>query len=451
MDQVQLHNYRCFRQEQTARLGRLTLLVGENSTGKTSFLAILRALWNVASRESVPNFREPPYDLGRFREIAHRRGTKGGSASTFSAGFSATIDSPSRRRKATVTFAATFGKRDAVPFPMARRLGNDQCWIEHRYDDTARQSGKHGTFRIGTRDRSWELSLPDHVPFAPEGYLVPLRMLDPIPGATPLLTSSDGATEPLSDEDWKAVRDLLGNFQWHYAFAAPYAGAPVRSRPLRTYDPRTFTPDPEGEYIPLYLANLRSGHSAGWESLKSALESFGREAGLFDEIDVKLLGDADGGPFEIQVRKSGKSGRKLKGPHRNLADLGYGVSQVLPIVTELLKRDPPPMFLLQQPEVHLHPSAQAALGSLLCEIASRGGPQLVIETHSDHLLDRVRMDVRDGRTQLRPEDVSVLYFEPADLEVRIHSLEIDAQGNVLHAPDSYRQFFLSETQRSLGL
>ena len=448
MEYVQLHNYRCFRQEQTARLGRLTLLVGENSTGKTSFLAILRALWNVVSRESIPNFREPPYDLGRFREIAHHRGARGSSARVFSAGFSATVNSQSSKRKDAVTFTVTFGKRDAAPFPMVRRLDTAQYWIEHRYQDTPRQSGRHGTFRFGTRDRSWECPLPDDVPFAPDGYLVPLRMLAGVKEDAAELVSSDGANERPSDKDWTAVRHLLWGLHNRYAYAAPYAGAPVRSRPLRTYDPRTFTPDPEGEYIPLYLANLRSGHSTGWESLKRALESFGREAGLFDEIDVKLLGDADGGPFEIQVRKFG---RKLKGPHRNLADLGYGVSQVLPIVTELLKRDPQPMFLLQQPEVHLHPSAQAALGSLLCDMAARGGPQLVIETHSDHLLDRVRMDVRDRRTPLRPDDVSVLYFEPADLDVRIHSLEIDAQGNVLHAPDSYRRFFLSETQRSLGL
>ena len=447
MEQVRLHNYRCFRQEQTARLGRLTLLVGENSTGKTSFLAILRALWNIASRESVPNFREPPYDLGRFREIAHHRGARGRSASTFSAGFTAKINSRRDRPKDSVTFTATFGKRDAAPFPTARRLDNAEYWIEHRYRDAPRQSGRHGTFRFGTRDRAWEFPLPDDVPFAPDGSLIPLRMLTGMQQDAAELAAPDGATE----EDWTAVRHLIWGFHRRYAYATPYAGAPVRSRPLRTYDPRTFTPDPEGEYIPLYLANLRSGHSAGWESLKSALESFGREAGLFDEIDVKLLGDADGGPFEIQVRKSGKSGRRLKGPHRNLADLGYGVSQVLPIVTELLKRDPQPMFLLQQPEVHLHPSAQAALGSLLCEIAARGGPQLVIETHSDHLLDRVRMDVRDGRTGLSPDDVSVLYFESENLDVRIHSLGIDDQGNVLHAPDSYRQFFLSETQRSLGL
>ena len=123
---------------------------------------------------------------------------------------------------------------------------------------------------------------------------------------------------------------------------------------------------------------------------------------------------------------------------------------MLPVITELLRRDAPYMFLLQQPEVHLHPSAQAALGSLFCQVA---GPQrqLVVETHSDHLLDRVRMDVRDGTTGLRPEDVSILFFERGDLDVRIHSLRLDKEGNVLDAPQSYRQFFMEETQRSLRL
>ena len=74
MESVTLKNYRCFREEQAARLAPLTLLVGENSTGKTSFLALIRALWDVAYQEVVPDFREEPYDLGAFRDIAHRRG-----------------------------------------------------------------------------------------------------------------------------------------------------------------------------------------------------------------------------------------------------------------------------------------------------------------------------------------------------------------------------------------
>ena len=128
--------------------------------------------------------------------------------------------------------------------------------------------------------------------------------------------------------------------------------------------------------------------------------------------------------------RSGNSTVRLKGPPRNLIDVGYGVSQVLPVITELLREDSLAIFLLQQPEVHLHPSAQAALGSLFCQVA---GPerQLIIETHSDHLLDRVRMDVRDGTTGLKPEDVSILYFERGELDVRIHSLRIDEEGNIL--------------------
>ena len=183
-------------------------------------------------------------------------------------------------------------------------------------------------------------------------------------------------------------------------------------------------------------------------TLKGRLEQFGTESGLFDEITVESFGQkGDAAPFQIQIRKFGG---KLNGNRRNLIDVGYGVSQTLPIITELLRPDAPSMFLLQQPEVHLHPSAQAALGSLFCSIA---GPerQLVVETHSDYIIDRVRMDVRDKKTDLKPEDVSILYFERGESDVKIHSIRLDEQGNVLDAPEGYRQFFADELTRSIGL
>ena len=197
----------------------------------------------------------------------------------------------------------------------------------------------------------------------------------------------------------------------------------------------------------MYLADVFSQRKKEWTELKKRLEDFGSAAGLFDEIFIKRLGQRDSEPFQIQVRKLGNN---IKGPRRNLIDVGYGVSQALPVITELLRPDAPPLFLLQQPEVHLHPSAQAALGSLFCQVASRDR-QLIIETHSDNLIDRVRMDVRDGRGALKPEDVSILFFERDDLDVHIHSLGIDGEGNVLNAPASYRRFFMEETTRSLGL
>ena len=92
MDRITLKNFRCFREEQTARLAPLTLLVGENSTGKTSFLALIRALWDVVYRHRIPDFKEEPYDLGSFDEIAHHRGGRGGRAETFDTAFAFTLE-----------------------------------------------------------------------------------------------------------------------------------------------------------------------------------------------------------------------------------------------------------------------------------------------------------------------------------------------------------------------
>ena len=251
---------------------------------------------------------------------------------------------------------------------------------------------------------------------------------------------------PINDEDYKQLYHL-SDYQLKLRQERPFASAPVRSKPRRTYDPSRPTRDPEGDYVPMYLADVFSRDKRAWTKLKEKLERFGSMSGLFDEISIKRLGKRASEPFQVQFRKFG--GRR-KGPKHNLIDVGYGVSQALPVITELLRQDAPNQFLLQQPEVHLHPRAQAALGSLFCQIASRNR-QLVVETHSDYLLDRVRMEVRDGTAGLKPDDVSILFFERIDLNVRIHSLKIDAQGNIVGAPNIYRQFFMEETTRSLGL
>ena len=76
MEKINPEKLRCFREEQTVRLAPLTLLVGENSTGKTSFMALIRALVDIAVGWQVPDFKEDPYDLGSFDEIAHHRGAR---------------------------------------------------------------------------------------------------------------------------------------------------------------------------------------------------------------------------------------------------------------------------------------------------------------------------------------------------------------------------------------
>ena len=437
MERITLENFRCFREAQTARMAPLTLLVGENSTGKTSFLALIRALWD-ARMFRVPDFREEPYDLGSFDEIAHHRGARGGRAATFAAGFNLTQGG----KEDTVSrFEITFGKKGTIPIPVELHISNndDRTWIKYQF-----QKDRSEKILFRTPKGKWGYE-PNYLLIDDDRMFLSYFFIDR--KGRRHMTMVEGSRRP-SDSDWERIEQLFRSVLIHTRFDERlYASAPVRSKPHRTYDPSRPTRDPEGDYIPMYLADIHFEKEKAWQRLKDALEDFGREAGLFDEISIRPLGKKQSEPFQIQIRKYGS---KSKGPRRNLIDVGYGVSQVLPVVTELLRPDAPKMFLLQQPEVPLHPSAQAALGGLFCRIA---GPkrQLVIETHSDHLLDRVRMDVRDGTAALKPEDISILYFERGDLDVRIHSLRLDEQGNVLDAPPSYRAFFMEETRRSLGL
>ena len=465
MDEITLKNFRCFREEQTARLAPLTLLVGENSTGKTSFMAMIRGLWDVAYGRQAPDFKKAPYDLGSFDEIAHYRGGRGGRAETFEAGFKVSPRSVRGKRRHTTPnaqpylFEMAFKKKGTVPIPVKMRLSNQDAWVESLLEDQSWQIS-FGTSRgVGVwkspdvlRDRLDADLDPNYPIWLFDYYLRNRKMVGNQENETAPITFQ--GSELLTDKDWELINQLVRihrqrNFEYHRQHrqhrGQPYASAPVRSKPRRTYDPARWSPDSEGEYVPMYLADLYFQDQGRWTKMKDALESFGQVAGLFDEISIKPLGRRSSEPFQVQVRKFDGG---LKGPQRNLIDVGYGVSQMLPVITELLRHNAPPMFLLQQPEVHLHPSAQAALGSLFCQVADPG-QQLIIETHSDHLLDRVRMDVRDGTTSLKPDDVSILFFERGDLDVHIHSLRIDEEGNILNAPDGYRQFFMEETARSL--
>ena len=159
VDEITLRNYRCFRDEQIARLAPLTLLVGENSTGKTSFMAMIRALWDAAYRSRVPNFKEEPYDLGSFDEIAHHRGARGRRAEEIHSGFSASPRAPRRKGKSTTAdgtparFAVTFHRKGTTPVPRTRRLQGNGTWIEIR-DEEPRLS-------FGTPGGAWSRPSPE--------------------------------------------------------------------------------------------------------------------------------------------------------------------------------------------------------------------------------------------------------------------------------------------------
>lgn len=475
--EIRLRDFRCFHEQQTARTAPLTLLVGDNSTGKTSFLAAVRAVWEAAYGSHDPDFRHAPYDLGSFQEIVYGPGSRRGGPASFSLGFRSPGPERTGRGPASIfddlssstssspflDFDATFESRTAAPYPAITAWRAGEVSVAYRHAD---REDAHFTFE--SPNGSWLYPIPE--PYQGIAGLVArglfprniiregVTLLGGLSGGTsspdePFGLADDwkdsakGSENPPGQQDRAVFSYLLDQFSRLLTPEPPFASAPIRSSPRRTYDPTRPVRDPEGDYVPTYLAYINVGDIDRWSVLKSRLEEFGRGSGLFDEIGVNQLNRTQGGPFQLEIRKFGK---RRKGSKRNLIDVGYGVSQALPVLLELLRFDGPSMFLLQQPEVHLHPSAQAAFGGLFCETAA-SGRQIFIETHSEYILDRIRMDIRDGRTKLKPEDVSILFFERLDLDVRIHSLRFDDQGNVLDAPDGYGRFFLDEMRRSVGL
>ena len=161
---------------------------------------------------------------------------------------------------------------------------------------------------------------------------------------------------------------------------------------------------------------------------------------MFSDIRVRRHGKQTSDPFQLQVKAH-------SGTPANIMDVGYGVSQSLPILVDICSHTDA-LFLLQQPEVHLHPRAQAELATVFAASVQENGNSFMIETHSDHIVDRMRILVRQG--EIPAEDVSILYFEPVKNAVRIHNIEVDDDGNLENAPPGYRDFFLRESDRLLG-
>ena len=158
-------------------------------------------------------------------------------------------------------------------------------------------------------------------------------------------------------------------------------------------------------------------------------------------LSTHTFGKGIRNPFEVMIKLSGQS--------FNIENVGYGVSQVLPLVVEFLSRKEGRRFAVQQPEVHLHPRAQAALGSLLFFLAMERKHVFLVETHSDYLIDRYRLEMRSAS---KSPDSQVLFFSRTESGNQISTIRIDDKGHFpIDQPSAFRDFFVREEMRLLAL
>jgi predicted ATPase len=129
----------------------------------------------------------------------------------------------------------------------------------------------------------------------------------------------------------------------------------------------------------------------------------------------------------------------------------FGYSYLFPVVLGLLTAEPGSLFIVENPEAHLHPSAQTKIGKLLA-LASQNGVQIIVETHSDHLLNGIRLMVKGDELlgKVDQEKVLVHYFSSADIESSMvrskKTIKIRTDGKL----EAWPVGFFDEWERSLG-
>ena len=430
-----LKNVRCFEGEQSFEIRPLTFITGENSTGKTTLIGCFHTLFHniIKGRDADDfNFNEEPYDMGSFDTIASAGNGKSKQVGFFDLGMSC------EGREYTARLVRD--KNTKRPVASDIKIFMEDIAVHLRFKN------KEIDFCL-TSNAGASLNL--RLPRFEDRYRFKDRWARKFSISRLFRLTSYADYDIWSKKLNKNQTELLGKFQeFLFDFRSSLfprdliSLAPVRSKPKRFYSSfiEQSSYDPEGANIPMRLRDIKIQDKKLWKDLLKKLKEFGEDSELFYGITIKE--HLQTGHFELHL--------KTKTSVSNIRDTGYGTSQILPVLTDLFQSPQGSRLLLQQPEVHLHPKAQAQLSSLFVDcVKNPMNKSFLIETHSDYMVDRARTAVRKGF--ISADDLSLIYLESRKGRVRAHNILFDEKGDMIKVPEGYRDFFLEEMDDFLGI
>lgn len=391
---VTLDGFRCFGEPTRVELSGLTVLAGANNVGKSSIIHALVALVQAEqqqSRELLPLVGEW-VDLGSFQQVLNQY--RSGAQRYFQIGLTAGSDSFEQ------DVLWTFGEQDDAGGDMAcvQRIeawrGGEQLELE--------VTGR--TVRARSRrepEDPWD-----------EGQAEFLH-----PGRVQLV---------LPQEIPRDVRLLPSGVETVLYLAA------YRTPPRRVYPKRRSLLGPllgsMGEHTAEVLYQYRLAEV-------DVLPAEGSPV-LFGKAVDAWWSHLFEGSYSIRPEPVEGPGVRLSintpsAENLGLGQVGVGLSQALPILTLGLCSKPGQIIIIESPEVHLHPAAQHRLCDLFVELVRRGR-QVVLETHSDHLINALRIAVKQKR--LTPEQVALYSFSQSESRATAERLHLDRDGRLAHWP-----------------
>jgi hypothetical protein len=218
----------------------------------------------------------------------------------------------------------------------------------------------------------------------------------------------------------------------------------LRGNPKRTYQKLSVGPDYPGTFEK-YAASIVADWADTKDKRLSELGETLEEMGLTWKVRAKSIDDTQ---IELKIARLVRAIRGSASDFVNIADVGFGVSQSLPVIVALLCAQQGQLVYLEQPELHLHPKAQRRLGRILREAIERGAT-VVTETHSELLLREVQILV--AKRELDPKKV-ILHWFSRDLSTGIttvSSADLDDRGAYGKWPEDFDDTALASTKEYL--
>lgn len=429
LNSLTLRNFRAFR-NQRFEFRKINVFVGPNNSGKSSAISAINLL---AQTVKGADYQQSPLVLnGQFDQLG-------------------------------TYFDLVHGGRANTPIGMDIGIGSSEVRLEYKYRSQRREieitryeqlEDAKQTFLYGSRKDSFELkfmgkAFEDIVPGVrkrrPRFHgISPLSIL-----YAPALYSAMRETRDINGEHSELLRKAdrtLRNFRMRVQslFDDFDSLSPFRDRPQRTYlytGETAQTIGTTGSNTAMILSSDESRRGSEGLDLVAQVSRWFKVTGIAEEVRVKSLTSRH---YEIVVVD-------VHGNEHNICDVGFGCSQVLPVLAATLNlfsqsSRSNPLLVVQEPEIHLHPNAQAALGSFFAGLVPRNG-QIFIETHSDNLVLRLARHVADGT--LSADDLRIFYVCKVDGQSTVQSLMVDEDG--IFKPKWPGGFFPQRQSESLAL
>lgn len=422
-----LKHFKSWRDRIDVDLAPVTMLLGTNSSGKSSLLQALLLLKQTAASpdrtihlnlggDEVNDF----FNFGHFDDVL----TQGASPRQFEVGFAfsrsswpPTKNGHGQERVLAGEFFASYGMTSTGAATIQEMTFSGG---EKTYRAVRREKGAYSVF-LGEESQPRGKSRA----YAPERSIA-------LPAEAIQMLSVDGAAA--EDISLSIRRELEG---------ISYLG-PLRRKPERDYMWNKTRPGEMGvdggNVINALLASaLIRSKEDGDERLLDEVSSWLKRMGVAERLEVRQLGHST--RYEIVVHKDGIAA--------NLRDVGIGVSQVLPVLTLAYFAPRGSTVLLEEPEIHLHPLAQSVLAELFVEVSKKRQIQFIVETHSEHLFRRLQTLV--AKATVPTKDCRLYFVERNGANAVLQQLELDKYGRVKQWPTHFFGDALGETREQARL